>query len=354
MANKRKKIELQERDEAVLVACRDLTILSLDQLRRLYWPDGGRETARKRLSVLMNHGQRWLANLTVSKPVMAAAGLEPGMVYHLSKTGQRWFRRQDRPPGHGYRRQQIIHDLLISEIYVRLVELARQCDPLWVAEWHPGWSARFYRRRSDDRPLLIPDGLGILKYQDRVKFSFFLELDYSREAHGRPSSRIGRKMRGYDDFLKQWSDHELVSELPYFPPVLITTHGARRRDNLAQAVLRHRKRNVAYGLALTQDLLSTELNFLDGPFWLLIPTDSDEIIGLDSGALQPLARHKRWLASLSQNQRPMRPHSENLGRSGSVDTVASSQPIRPVISSPPVRLPPKSTHLISSSLATKS
>lgn len=337
MANNSKRIELQERDESVLTDCRDLTVLSLDQLRRLHWPEAGRETARKRLSVLMNHGEKWLVNLTVSKPEMKTARLEPGMVYHLSKTGQRWFRRQDRPPGRDHRRQQIIHDLLISEFYVRLVEFARQQGLEWTAEWYPDWQIRFYRHRGDDRPRLVPDGLGVLKRQGQVAFAFFLELDYSREGHGRPSSRIGRKIGGYDDFLKRWPTHEVVGELPFFPSVLLTTHGAKRRDNLARSVLRHRRRSVAYGLALTDDLLATEPNFLAAPYWLLIPADSDEIIGLNSGVLQSLAGHKGWLTSLSQNQRPTTPQSAKSGRSGAVSSGPLHQPVRPVVSSLTVR-----------------
>ncbi len=84
----------------------------------------------------------------------------------------------------------------------------------------------------------------------------------------------------------------MVGELPFFPPVLIATHGAQRRDNIAHAVLKHRKRSVAYGLALTNDLLTSGLNFLTIPHWLLIPTDQDEIIGLNDEGLQPLASHK--------------------------------------------------------------
>jgi len=81
MANK--QLELQARDIALLETVRDLTIISLDQIQSLFWPEAGREVARKRLSHLMNRGQRWLTNFTIPKPEMQAAGLEPGKVYTL-------------------------------------------------------------------------------------------------------------------------------------------------------------------------------------------------------------------------------------------------------------------------------
>jgi hypothetical protein len=93
-----KQLELQERDIALLETVRDLTVISLNQIQRLFWPEAGREVARKRLSHLMNRGQGWLTNFTVPKPEMQAAGLEPGKIYCLSKNGHSWFRNQGRPP----------------------------------------------------------------------------------------------------------------------------------------------------------------------------------------------------------------------------------------------------------------
>jgi len=288
-------VQLQSRDIAVLTDLRNLTILSLDQIRRLHWPEASREICRKRLSRLMNHGERWLRNFTVPKPEMEAVGLQPGQVYYLSETGRAWFRGQERPPGKLPRQRQALHDLLISEWFVRLSELARarQANLGWRADWQ----VRFYRSPNAERATLVPDGLAILTGLTPQPLAMFLELDFSREAHGRPSSRIGRKIRGYDAYLKQWFKHAGLDGLDYFPAVIFLTHGRQRLENLAAAVLKHRRENVAYGLALTGQVYQVA-DPLAAPVWRLIPahrhTVSEPRPMLDS----------RWLASLQANLRP--------------------------------------------------
>ncbi|GAB4440449.1 MAG: hypothetical protein Kow0031_22400 [Anaerolineae bacterium] len=288
-------LELQSRDIAVLTDLRSLTILSLDQIRRLHWPDASREICRKRLSRLMNHGERWLANFTVPKPEMQAVGLQPGQVYHLSEAGRAWFRDQERPPGKTYRQRQALHDLLISEWFVRLSELARakQAD----LEWRADWQIRFYASQQAQRATLVPDGLAILTGLTPQPIASFLELDFSREAHGRASSRIGRKIHGYDDYLKQWPQHAGLDGLDYFPAVLFLTHGQQRLENLAAAILKHRRGKVAYALALTDQVYQAD-DPLTAPLWRLIPAHDRSV-----SQPRPLV-DANWLASVRVNVRP--------------------------------------------------
>jgi hypothetical protein len=288
-------LDLQSRDIAVLTDLRSLTILSLDQLRRLHWPDASREICRKRLSRLMNHGQRWLANFTVPKPEMEAVGLQPGQVYHLSESGQAWFRHQERPPGKTYRQRQALHDLLISEWFVRLSELtrARQAD----LEWRADWQIRFCASQQAQRATLVPDGLAILTDLTPQPIASFLELDFSREAHGRPSSHIGRKIHGYDNYLEQWPQHAGLDGLDYFPAVLFLTHGQQRLENLAAAILKHRRGKVAYALALTEQIYQTD-DPLTAPLWRLIPAHDRSV-----SQSRPLV-DANWLASVRANVRP--------------------------------------------------
>ncbi len=292
-----KQLELQERDIALLETVRDLTVISLNQIQRLFWPEAGREVARKRLSHLMNRGQGWLTNFTVPKPEMQAAGLEPGKIYCLSKNGHSWFRNQDCPPGNHPNPRQYLHDLLVTEIRVRLAEYARLGQG-WTTSWHPDWRIAFHLRGAD-HPLFIPDGLGVLSHQNDTRFSFFLELDFSREAHGRPSARFARKMRGYDTFLKKpWPDQPGMAGLPWFPPVLVITHGARRLENLANSIIRFRRGPVAYALARREELLTPTSKLLKTPVWHLIPAKDDEITppcALTDPEAQP------WYESLHRN-----------------------------------------------------
>jgi len=153
---------------------------------------------------------------------------------------------------------------------------ARQAD----FEWRADWQIRFHASRKAQRATLVPDGLAILSGLTPQPIALFLELDFSREAHGRASSRIGRKIRGYDNYLKQWPRHAGLDGLDFFPAVLFLTHGQQRLENLAAAILKHRRGKVAYALALTEQVYQAD-DPLTAPLWRLIQNQQDSTVTAD-------------------------------------------------------------------------
>jgi hypothetical protein len=219
---------------------------------------------------------------------MTAWGLVPGPVYELSPLGRDWLQKvAGGEPGYQSKPPQYLHDLLVAEISVRLAEAAQRRGPGWSSDWFGEPAIRPFA------PLgLLPDGLGLLRRPDgAAALAFFLELDASRESHGRPSSQIGRKIHDYDQYAAAWERRPGPVLLPQFPPVLVVTHGAERLENLAAALRQHRRRSVAYGLALLVDLLVGP-DLPSTSAWRLLPADDrqPDLRG------QPLLNRSDWLA----------------------------------------------------------
>lgn len=251
---------ITERDERVLEYLRELNALSLDQVHRLLWPEAKQVTAYQRLSVLLKH--QLLCSARVPRAGMKSWGLPPGKVYALGVGGHMWLREEvnHRRAIRHLKRDQVLHDLLVAEIAVRLAETVGQLGESWSVAWTGERAAGLY---EGDTPICMPDGLAVVRRRQGGKVAalpFFLELDASREAHGRPSSGWGRKVIGYDRFYAGgWQSHPELHDLPAFPAVAVITHGAQRLLNLAQAILEHRREPVVYYLGLWDDLSRGEV-----------------------------------------------------------------------------------------------
>jgi hypothetical protein len=230
---------------------------------------------------------------------MQAWGLAVCKVYSLGAAGRLWLKEEVDSPSAAYlRRDQVLHDLLVAELAVRLAEAARRRGAGWSAAWAGERAAGLYDRQGD-HPVAAPDGLAVIRQARGGKTAalpFFVELDASREAHGRPSSDWGRKIVGYDRFYQEnWKAHPELSSLPAFPLVAVVSHGEGRLLNLAQAILEHRQQPVAYYLALWEDLiprgkdgdLAPEADILTAPAWLVIAPDG-QVVGEERGERQPL------------------------------------------------------------------
>ena len=268
---------ITNRDEQLFEYLRELNVLSLAQIRRLLWPQAKETTAYNRLYFLSKH--YLLSSARVPVLGMTEWGLPSRNVYSLGVGGWLWLRQEVNPSlaSRQLRREQVLHDLLVAEVYVRLVETARLRGETWSISWAGAEAASFYAATRDQIPVMAPDGLAIVRQQrgDQVAvLPFLLELDKGREAHGRPSSDWGRKVHGYDRFYAgDWSLHPQLSSLPEFPLVAVITHGAQRLLNLAQAIVKHRKEHVTYCLALWTDVMLATEDILLAPAWLTITAD---------------------------------------------------------------------------------
>lgn len=292
---------LTSRDLQLLEYLSDLTVLSLDQIQRLAFNDASRETVRKRLSRL-SHSYRLINRFHIPKYDMETRRLTYSKVYYLERTGHFWLVLSEQYPGRAVKREQAIHDLLVAELRVRLEEARRKGCPGWTINWYGEYAARFFRHQKDDLPLLVPDALAVIRYPSGntpSTFAFFLEADVSREGHGRPSSRIQRKISGYDTLFTHRENHELTRELACFPAVLFITSGEGRLQNLAEVILRHRREPIGYALALWSDLL-TSPNWFEAPAWMLLPPGSPTAIGRARSERQALLGHPGWLEALQQ------------------------------------------------------
>jgi len=267
---------VQERDEQLFRYLSAAKVLSRQQIHRLLWPRSKEASARKRLDKLMND-YRLLTNFHVSKAEMQARGLAYRKVYTLTPLSRLWLaEKMGADPGRESKPGQTIHDLLVGEILSRMTEAMRALGRAAVSSpddyrltWYGENAASYYIYREDEHPRLMPDGLAILQKGD-ARRGYFIEVDASREGHVRPSSRIGRKISGYDQyFSSKWRRQPALAELPHFPAVLFITHGEKRLQNIANSILKLRWREVVYGLALFDDLFGSD-NFLTAPVWLLI------------------------------------------------------------------------------------
>jgi hypothetical protein len=213
-----------------------------------------------------------------------------GKVYALGPGGRLWLREEvnNGHIGRYLKRDQVLHDLLVAELCVRLSEATRRRGAAWRLTW-VGEQAAGYYPSLDEGPLIAPDGLGVIRQQRGQKTAslpFFIELDASREAHGRLSSDWGRKVTGYDRFSGQWQNHPELGDLPSFPLVAVVTHGEQRLLNLAAAIGEHRRQPVTYYLARWSDLLSGE-DLLTSPAWLVV-TAEGQVVGQERKQRLPL------------------------------------------------------------------
>jgi len=279
---------LTNRDEKLFEYLRELRVLSLDQVRRLLWPQGKEATAYNRLYFLTR--QQLLSDARVPLTEMRQWGLAGRKVYALGPGCWMWLHEEvnQRISQRHLRREQVLHDLLVAEVYVCLLEAIRTRGQSWTISWAGEEAASFYNR--GDTPVIAPDGLTIISQQQGDKIAtlpLFIELDKGREAHGRPSSDWGRKVGGYNRFFAgEWQQHPQLDNLPVFPQVAVITHGAQRLLNLAQAIKKHNQEPVVYRLALWEDLMGCE-DPLTAPVWLIV-TEGGKLIGQEPGQRQPL------------------------------------------------------------------
>ena len=280
---------LTERDERLLEYLHEVNVLSLDQVQRLLWSGAKLVTAYQRLRFLLNH---YLLNAArVPRAGMTAWGLLVSKVYALGPAGQLWL-KEEVSSSHVTRhlkRDQVLHDLLVAELCVRLTEATLRRGEAWSLAWAGERAASFYPREGEG-PALAPDGLGMVRQQRANKTAtlpFLIEVDASREAHGRPSSDWGRKIIGYDRFYtSEWKQHPELMNLATFPLVAVVTHGEQRLQNLAGAITEHRRQPVLYYLALWEDLLAGE-DLLAAPAWLIV-TPEGKLVDQERGQRQPL------------------------------------------------------------------
>lgn len=262
---------LQPRDETLLRYLSATTVMSRQQIARLLWFDSSEAAARKRLDKLMNRYEL-IANFHVPKAAMEARGLAYRRVYTLTDAGRTWLTGHHADPGRQVKPRQVLHDLLVAEILTRFAEAVRTLGDNHQLDWHSERAASFYLAREDTVPRLMPDGVAEI-YAPAFRRAFFIEVDASREAHVRPTSRIGQKITGYDLFYRlPKRKPPPLNRLTAFPAVLFITHGEKRLHNLAASIRKLRRQPVIYGLTLFEDLFAAD-DFFSANVWIPVGLD---------------------------------------------------------------------------------
>jgi hypothetical protein len=288
LADLARRGRITNRDERLFECLRELNVLSLNQIWRLFWPQAKEITAYNRLYFLMK--QQLLSGARVPTAEMREWGLPVRKVYALGLGGWLWLKEEvSRTISTRHlRREQVLHDLLVAELYVRLAEAVQQRGSAWSITWAGELAAGFYGQ--GDTPIIAPDGLAIIRQQRGQKLAAlpaFIEFDKGREAHGRPSSDWGRKVHGYNRFQAgNWKMHPQLHDSPSFPWVAVITHGPQRLLNLAQAIKKHRQAPIIYYLALWQDLRDSA-DILTAPAWLIV-TPEGQVAGRERDQRYPL------------------------------------------------------------------
>lgn len=186
------KGSITDRDERLLEYLRDLSVLSLDQVRRLLFVNANERTTYQRLYLLAKN--KLIDSARIPRTGMIRWGLPTGKVYTLGYGGRVWLQEEvgnDRSSFRHLRSEQVLHDLLVAELCVRLIEATCQRGELWSLTWFNDRAASLYSGGNDNNvPVTSPDGLAIVRQKrgngKAASLPFFIELDASREAHGRP------------------------------------------------------------------------------------------------------------------------------------------------------------------------
>jgi hypothetical protein len=283
---------ITRRDERLLEYLREFNVLSLSQIHRLLWPNAIERTAYFRLNQLLKH--HLLDRAPLFREVMTAWGLNPGIVYALGVGGRMWLRDEvsDDVVNRHLRQNQIVHDLLVAEFYVHLTGQVFERGEAWGMTVAGPAAASFYEDGASG-PLIAPDALLVVSHEFAPRkiaaLPLFVELDASREAHGRPSSAWGRKVAGFDGLrgLPWQAVHPLLGNVKDFPRVLVITHGGERLLNLAASILKHRRTEVVYHLGLWREIMASQ-DILTEPLWLTI-TPAGQVFGATTGAQGGLA-----------------------------------------------------------------
>jgi Replication-relaxation len=218
---------LGERDRAILNSVARLRLLSGSQLERLHFSDvSSSARARVRRRVLARLVS-WRVLLTLERRIGGVRAGSSGLVFALDSAGQ-WLasaasgRHRTEPPGGLF----VAHQLKVAELYVSLVERARQDEAVTLGEfmaepasWWPnglgGW--------------LKPDAYLSLK-ADGVTDAWWLEQDMSTER----LPTIQRKLRAYLDFAARGQ----VGPTGVMPRVLLSVPDDARQDAIGELIAR--------------------------------------------------------------------------------------------------------------------
>ncbi|MCP4424873.1 MAG: hypothetical protein GY803_10300 [Chloroflexi bacterium] len=230
------------RDHAILETLYNaVPILSADHIQRLFWAKHSpksviKQTDNRLVKLWKYHA---LDRNTFMVPVMGQVkGLSPRFSYFLGPVGISLLaikrdepRKELRIPRtyEGLTPTMLLHDLMVSEIYVRIREQVRGTDTKmrWVTEW------KSIIRNNNKDELVRPDALIALNMDGKIQRSY-LEV----ERRFRPQ-KIQTKVIAYETAMREGAWRGLFG-MKSFPSVRLVVDGAKA-EPVAALIAKHAK-----------------------------------------------------------------------------------------------------------------
>lgn len=183
LADLARRRRITTRDEMLLEHLLAVGVLTLDQIRRLLWPEAAPKTAADRLSKLW----QWHLIRRARPPwsEFPTPNLNPGPIFGLGQGGW-WWLAEPEPENYAYRlieAEWVWQQLPVTEIYTRLAATGASFD------WQPRWrelpepfrqadpTAVITLRRTEGQPFTLPLELGLIdSFQAKTRIKAYDEL----------------------------------------------------------------------------------------------------------------------------------------------------------------------------------
>ncbi len=239
LADLARRRRITRRDEMLLEHLLAAGVLTLDQIRRLLWPEATVKTAADRLSKLW----QWhlLRRARQPWPERALSGIAETPVFALGQGGW-WWLYQPEPDDYAYRlidAEWVRRQLPAAEIYTRLAAAGASLT------WQPRW-------RGLPEPFLPADPAAVVTLHRTEGQPLTLALELGIANIFEPERRIP----AYDDLA--WSGPPLLVALVLRRPIHIER---------ALAALEQRRRQPVSWLVTSWEQLTAAPALLTAPIW---------------------------------------------------------------------------------------
>jgi hypothetical protein len=225
---------LGDRDVGIVQALVRVRVATVRQLERLFFPGPSPLSSSRRCQKTLERLTTWRVVVRLDRRIGGARAGSAGFVYGLDAVGQRIAGRAGPAGGSRPRRPWtpslgfLRHELAVTELYVRLVEVARIASfEIEAFDTEPGcWRA--FTGPGGELVFLRPDAyvrLGTEEFSEQA----FVEVDCGTES----STALSRKCDRYREY---WASGAEQRRRGVFPRVLWLVPDRRRHDQLIEVV----------------------------------------------------------------------------------------------------------------------
>ncbi len=220
---------LGHRDLDIVSTLGTVRVASASQLERIHFTDSTPLSNARSCRASLARLARWRVLARLDRRVGGVRSGSAGYVYALDAVGQRVTERE-RASGGRFRRPWtpsapfVDHALAVTELYVRLLEVARRDEMQLLGFEAEPTCWRAFTGPVGERVVLKPDAfvrLGVREFEE----SAFVEVDRGTES----TTALGAKFERYRAY---WSSGREQRERGVFPRVLWLVPNGRRRDQL--------------------------------------------------------------------------------------------------------------------------